>query len=774
MKRITWLTVFLCWMQLGGLVPSILAQPIQTSIRGTTQDETGAVLVGVTITARTRRTVVSASAASDDRGSYEISLLDAGQYEVQAVLPGFRSHASEIAIAQGETHALDITLEIAPFTETVTVTRAEQELATVPRAVNFVSEQEIQFAQRKVSLAEGLRGIPGVFVKDRGNFSESNGVRFSIRAPARGIGIGIRGVQMLQDGIPLTTADGTTQPGNIDLGSTGQVEIIRGPSSVLYGNSAGGVVSFRTQFPSSRPLLIEPDIQFGSYGYQRQQVKTSGTKGDVGYLLNLTRMKTDGYRDHSSAELRRANAVIRAKLSPATELRGVFNFADIPFAESPSTATLEQAQNNPTSVRQLAIVQGFGESSTQGQGGMTLEHDFGDGQVLRSTGWAMWRDVWNPIPNRIVDLARVGAGYRSEYVASSKVGSVPVTWTAGFDAAYQRDDRAEHVNGGVGADGRAEEAGLLVDQLERVLSLGPFAQVIFAPRPRWNLTAGLRYDYHDFEASDHLLVNGDQSGGRTLDAFSPAVGVTYSATPDLNIYGGFATGFEMPTTQELSNRPSGEGGFNTDLEPEYLRTLEFGVRGLVGGGELRYDITGYLSSLVNALVRFERADEQEFFQNAGEASRRGFEVLLEWKPVPRLGARLAYTYQNFRFKRFVTDTADYSGKREPGAPPHQLFAGVTYEARFGLRSMAQLRWVDAYPVNNANSISNWAFWVVDLRFGLDRRWHGVDIRPFFGIDNLFNERYNGSAVPNAFGGRFFEPSAGRAFYVGLTIGAGLQ
>ena len=773
MKRISCLTALLWGILLGGFAPGALAQSDETSLRGTIRDQTGAVLVGVSVTARNLETGISASAVSDDRGSYELSPLAAGPYEVQAVLAGFRSEVSAVEIAQGESRTLDITLVIAPLTETVTVTRAEQELSAVPKAVDLVPAQEIQFAQRKVSLDEGLRDIPGVFVQNRGNFSESNGVRFSIRAPVRGIGIGIRGVQFLQDGIPLTTADGTTQPGNIDLGSTGQVEILRGPSSVLYGNSSGGVVSFRTQLPSSRPLLIEPDVQVGSYGYQRQQVKTSGTGGDIGYLLNLTRMKTDGYRDHSSAELRRANAVVSAELSPATELRGVFNLADVPFAESPSTATLEEARNSPRGVRELAILQGFGESSTQGQGGLTLEHDFGRGHRLRSTGWGMWRNVWNPIPNRIVDLGRVGAGYRSEYVGSRQAGSVAVTWTLGFDANYQRDDRVEHVNGGVGADGRAQEAGLLVDQLERVFSLGPFVQVSFAPRPRWNLTAGLRYDHHDFEASDRLLTDGDQSGARTLDAVSPAVGATYYASPGLNVYGSFATGFDMPTTQELSNRPTGEGGFNTELEPEDLRTFEVGVRGLVESWRLQYDITAYHSSLVNALVQFERADEQEFYQNAGESSRNGIEVFLEWKPAPRLSTRLAYTYQNFRFERFVTDTADYSGNREPGAPPHQLFFGLTYETFFGLRSMAQLRWVDAYPVNNANTVSNWAFQVFDLRFGLDRRWHGVDIRPYFGIDNLFDERYNGSTVPNAFGGRFFEPSAGRELYVGLTIGAGL-
>jgi iron complex outermembrane receptor protein len=768
-----WLTLCLSVL-LDAAASAALAQPTGTAIRGSVRDESGAGLVGATVTATHRPTGRTVSVASDDRGAFELSPLDAGEYEVRVTLSGFGSQVSDVTLRAGDTYALDVTLPLAPLTETVTVTRAALELAAVPQAVDVVPLDDIQFAQRKVSLAESLRSIPGVFVQERGNFSESNGVRFSIRAPVRGVGIGIRGVQIVQDGIPLTTADGTTQPGNIDLGSAERIEIIRGPSSVLYGNSAGGVVSIRTQVPSSRPLAVEPEAQFGSDGYQRQQVEVSGTGGTTGYLVNVTRMKTSGFRDHSRAELRQANAVVIARPSAATGLRAVFNVADVPFAESPSTATLPEARTSPRSVRALAVAQGFGESSTQGQGGLTLEWDFGRGGLLRSTGWGMWRDVWNPIPNRIVDLGRVGAGYRSDYVGSRHAGAVPFVWTIGFDVAYQRDDRAEHVNGGIGANGRASEAGLLVDQRERVFSVGPFAHVSVAPRPRWNLTAGLRFDHHDFHARDNRLVDGNQSGGRRLNASSPAVGVTYAATPRMNIYGSFGTGFEMPTTQELSNRPSGEGGFNTELEPENLRTLEGGVRGLIGPWRLRYDLTGYRSWLTNALVQFERADEQEFFRNAGESSRSGVELLLEWRPDRRVTTRLAYTYQNFRFERFVTDGADFSGRREPGAPPHQLFAELACEAPFGLRSIVQLRAVDGYPVNNANDVVNWGFEVVDLRVGLDRRWRGVVVRPFFNVDNVFDERYNASTVPNALGGRYFEPSPGRQVYFGLSIGLGSE
>ena len=123
MKKIALFTMLLLWTQLGGIVPVMLAQSTQASIRGSIQDQTGAVLVGVIVTARNLETGNSTSTISDYRGSYEFSRLDAGQYEVQAEISGFRSQVSEIAVTDGEARTLDFTLEISPLTETVTVTR---------------------------------------------------------------------------------------------------------------------------------------------------------------------------------------------------------------------------------------------------------------------------------------------------------------------------------------------------------------------------------------------------------------------------------------------------------------------------------------------------------------------------------------------------------------------------------------------------------------------------------------------------------------------------
>ena len=149
------------------------------------------------------------------------------------------------------------------------------------------------------------------------------------------------------------------------------------------------------------------------------------------------------------------------------------------------------------------------------------------------------------------------------------------------------------------------------------------------------------------------------------------------------------------------------------------------------------------------------------------------ELLLDWEPLPRLEARLAYTYQRFTFTRFIAPEGDFSGKRESHRRRRiSSPSGPAIELPFGLRGSAQLQRVSAYPVNNANTLSNWAYTVVDLRVAASHAWRMLGARPYFGIDNLFDERYNGSTVPNAAGARFFEPSPGRQGYVGLTLELG--
>ena len=202
------------WILIWSLAGAGPARAATATIRGTVQDESGAVLAGATVNATRGQAGSSTTVVSSAQGRYELSL-EGGTYEIDAALPGFRRGLVTVTVAEGETRTLDFVLELAPLAETVTVTRADRKLSDVPNAITVIERGDIQFAQRRVSPEESLGGIPGLFVANRRNFSLSGGVRLSIRAPLPSSGM--RGIQLIQDGIPLTTADGTTQRTNLEL-----------------------------------------------------------------------------------------------------------------------------------------------------------------------------------------------------------------------------------------------------------------------------------------------------------------------------------------------------------------------------------------------------------------------------------------------------------------------------------------------------------------------------------------------------------------------------
>ena len=89
----------------------------------------------------------------------------------------------------------------------------------MPQAVTVIGRETIEVGQRRASLDESLRGIPGLLVQNRRSYTVSGGIGLAIRRPQSRFGI--RGLALLQDGIPITTADGTTEPGNVDIGFDG-------------------------------------------------------------------------------------------------------------------------------------------------------------------------------------------------------------------------------------------------------------------------------------------------------------------------------------------------------------------------------------------------------------------------------------------------------------------------------------------------------------------------------------------------------------------------
>ena len=688
----------------------------------------------------------------------------------------------------------------------VTATRYIREILDIPYAVDRVDRDEIQRAEPGLSLEESVRGLPGIIVNNRNNVSQ--GDRISIRGLGSRASFGVRGVKLVLDGIPLTMADGQSQLNNLDLTSAGQIEVLRGPSSSLYGNAAGGVIQIRTEDAPDRPLEVTPRFITGSHGLRRMQGKAAGTAGGNRFLVNFNTLWFDGFRDHAFARSTGINGVGKRTINENWHLTTVINFFNAPYQFNPSSVDKATAEKNPASARSFVQRQGASKRVKQTQGGVSLRYDADDSQG-ELTVFGMGRSLFNPIPGRVIDLDRRGAGLRGVFSRDVDVGAGGLRLTAGLDLELQRDERREYGNGGIPGDlagtlkdGRVFDelslGDLRLDQEESVDGAGPFVELEWTPRPDVAVTAGGRYDRFRFEAKDRFLSDQtDDSGTRNMAQFSPHLGVAFRPAPLTAVYGNFSTAFQTPTTSELSNRPTEAGGFNPGLEPERLRGFEVGMKGFVPDAGVTYDAALFTFDIRNMLLPFQIDNpetDEIFFRNAGKTRNRGFELKLTWSPLPPVNLAMAYTGMRFEFDDFeVEREADgsvrlyqLSDNEVPGVPPHHLFAGFTY-THPGNGAFVELnaQWTAEYFANDfngpapgsgkpASDFVNDGYALVDLRAGITYNGDMVGGVFFAGVNNLFDTRYNGSIVPNAFGDRFFEPAAGRTWYVGfgLPIGAG--
>ena len=199
----------------------------------------------------------------------------------------------------------------------ISATRREMKIFDVPASVDRVSAEDLQQFQPKVNLSESLNAVPGIVVSNRQNYAQD------LQITSRGFGarstIGVRGVRLIQDGIPATLPDGSGQAGSFSLDSADRIEVLRGPFSALYGNASGGLIQIFTADGPQRPVA-GAELWLGSYGSSRFSTNAAGQAGSLNYNGDLSRFSTDGYRAHSAATRDLANGRLKIDLQDGSRL----------------------------------------------------------------------------------------------------------------------------------------------------------------------------------------------------------------------------------------------------------------------------------------------------------------------------------------------------------------------------------------------------------------------------------------------------------------------
>ena len=663
----------------------------------------------------------------------------------------------------------------------ITVTRAPEPLERVPYAVGVLDRTELQRGQQTLGIDEALNNLPGVVVSNRYNYSLDQ--RISIRGFGSRSNFGVRGLKILLDGVPQTLPDGQSQLTNIDFADIGRAEVLRGASSSLYGNASGGVISFQTERAAPGRFAQRLRVQGGAGkrendNFYKWQSWTSGRSGSISGTLSVSQFKADGFRQHSAAEFRQLNSGVDYAVSGSTLATVRLSLADNPEAENPGALTAAEYAANPDTAALNNVRRGADKDAQQHQLALGVQHFDAAGNEYQATVFGLLRYLANPLaappPTGItptsgtyVDIDRAVGGIRGNLTHRLGAAEQAPRLTAGVDLQRMRDARRNFRS-----EAGAPTPDVLLDQREKVTELGPFAQVQWSPRPELLLSVGGRYDWVRFDLGDRFLVDGDDSGAKTMAAASGNVGLSWTVNQRFVPYLNVSTSFETPTTTELVNKPDGSGGLNPELGPQRAVNYEIGVRGQPSA-LVTYSAAVFLGRITDAIVQGPEIGGRAFFRNAGKTHNDGAEVGVSFAPVRGLTLNGAYTYAHYRFAEYlVGDTLSLAGNRLPGVPEHFW--------RFGLRtSLPGNFYVDAdHTINtsmaadDANTptlfVAAWS--VTNARVGWDGRVGQMEIAPFLGINNLLDRRYIGSVTLNWVGGRVFEPAPRRVIYVGAEVG----
>ena len=652
----------------------------------------------------------------------------------------------------------------------VTATRQDQSLADVSSAVSIVELKDIQAGRQQLGLDESLNRVPGVFFQNRYNFSQD--LRVAIRGFGARANFGIRGIKVFVDDLPATLADGQSGVDDIDIGSVGRIEIIRGPSSALYGSASGGVMSLYTEDGPDTPFA-EGRVTLGEYDHQKYQLKFGGQTGKLNYLVNGSYMESDGYRANSRVEHGLVNSKFRYEFDSDSDLTVIFNLVESPQADDSGGINAADVEADRRQAQPRNLSSNAGEELEQQKFGWIYRHQFGENHEIRVRNYYLWRDFQAFLPigshirfvsdDGVVEFDRFFFGGGAQYTYSGELFGRPNQFTAGFDIDIQEDDRQRYSN-----DAGIKGA-LSFDQLEEAEAYGFYIRNSLALTDSLQLTLGGRYDIVDLSVEDRFLANADQSGDLDFDEFSPSVGLTWSVTDSVSLYFNFATAFETPTFTELANPARNLdvslGGF-ASVDAQNAESFEIGARGLIGN-RIYFDIAGFIMEVEDEVVSVTNIGNRTFFENA-DTDRNGIEAAIVVDIMEGLQLSASYTYSDFAFDNFPTNMAA-EGKMLPGIPENQFFAELAYRHDSGFYLSWDILAVGDLAVNNANSVISDSYEVANLRAGHRLQFAGLEVSPFVGINNLFDQKYMSNLRLNGFGGRVFEPAPTLNVYGGLSV-----
>ncbi|TDR93687.1 TonB-dependent receptor family protein [Enterovirga rhinocerotis] len=630
----------------------------------------------------------------------------------------------------------------------------------IPGAVSFIDATSFQNRYTN-SLPDILKEQPGVWAQTR----YGQEIRLSIRGSGLGRAFHLRGVELLQDGIPLNFADGSGDFYGIDPLSLRSLEIYRGGNALAFGaTTLGGAINAVTPTAHNAIAPNMVRIEGGSFGALRTNVQASRIEGAADGLISATYSHQDGFRRHQAQDYLQLNGNVGYRFAPGAETRFYFGY-NRTDQKLPGTLDLFQALTFPERASSTTISGNQKRDVTMARIANRTTFEFEAGRFDLDS-WLIHKRLYHPI-FQVIDQDGLTYG-------------IAPRWTSSFDIAGHRNDFL--VGGRAYAGENAarqyvnisgQTGALTASARQHARNLEAFVDNRFWLNPQLALATGAKWLRHDRDLTNLFTVPA-QRADRTYQGFNPKIGVLWQPTPDIQAFANLTRSRDVPDFSDLAQSNNYQLMF-VPLEAQKAWTAEIGTRGR--WDRLRWDVTFYHSTIRDELLTYSRTGNGSVPAttfNAPRTSRTGIELAASYDLVrdvsgPGAGDTISISQiWTMTDARFVGDAA-YGNNRIAGLPPHVLRTILAYRRPDGFYVAPTLDWVPVGAfADHANALKVPGYTLIGLQAGMD---FGNGLSVYVDARNLANRRYisdlgpvtNAVTTPAA----NFYPGEGRSVFAGL-------
>lgn len=643
---------------------------------------------------------------------------------------------------------------------TISAFRSPYNLFNIPAPINVILPLQLEMGN-SLTTVEALNQVSGVLMH--------NGTLNTNRLTIRGIGsrtpYATNKIKAYFGEIPLTSGDGETTLEDLENSAINRVEIIKGPSSSLFGAGLAGVVLFHPKTVARD--FVRDETTIGSFGTFKNILSAGINKDKINVFALGSVLKSDGYRENNNT--RRSNILMNStwSFSEKSNLQVLLKGTKMK-AYIPSSLDLPTFMNSPQkAASNWAAIEGF-EEYNNGQFGMSLNILTDNNHKISAATFGSFRDASELRPfNRLEENSNY-IGWRA-YVQKTIIGEKSkFTFSTGLEFFRENYKWSTYSN---------TNAAKLSDNQEKRQYENLFFQMESNFHEKYFISAGVNGNLTRFYYTDKFTENGDQSGNQNYQpTISPRLGATVIMYRNLSLFGNISHGFSTPTFEETL-LPAGE--INTEIKPETGWNAEIGFRSQIAD-RVQFSASYYRIYIKNLLVARRTGEDAYVGVNAGKSLHPGLETEIRWNVTnPLVFPRFTFsgnaTLANYHFSDFTDNNIDYSGNDLPGTTKTTWFALGSFDPVKNITLNFWYRYTGKMAVNDANTDYSDAYGITNLEVKYSGKLKRLRLDVKSGIQNIFDIHYASMLVANApaVGGnlpRYYYPGNPRNYFVSLLVG----